>query len=332
MGAMTTFTARRQDLGTIRFARSPTWETMHAVRLLIDPRGRSYHQAWHAAVRQTARRELAPLHAVSPVKGWVPDFLSPPPAVPAPSLDAQLDQVRATPAGHVAADLARCHRTLTGKAREIVGAMLPDPEAARDNLASLIEVAWGDLVCPFWPEIEALLDADVVYRSRQLADRGLRPMLEGINPRITWRDDGVHLDDKFGDVVDLAGRGLVLMPSAFSWPLVIAISEQPWQPTIAYPARGIAGLWQRPPAPPDALVRLLGATRATILAGLEQPASTTTLAQRHGLSPSGASRHLIALRDAGLVRGARHGHEVRYARTRLGTELTRAASAPRATG
>jgi DNA-binding transcriptional ArsR family regulator len=323
---MTTFTARRQDLGTIRFARSPTWETMGAVRLLIDPRGRLYHQAWHAAVGQAARQALEPLLAVSPLKGWVPDFLSPPPAVPAPSLGAQLDQIRATPAGHVAADLARCHGTLTGKAREIVGAMLPDPEAARDSLASLIEVAWGDLVRPFWPEIEALLDADVAYRSRQLADRGLRPMLEGINPVITWREHGVHLDDKRGDVVDLAGRGLLLMPSAFSWPLVIAISGQPWQPTIAYPARGIAGLWQRPAAPPDALVRLLGATRATILAGLEQPVSTTALAQRHGLSPSGASRHLIALRDAGLVRGDRHGHEVRYARTRLGTELTRAAS------
>ena len=63
--------------------------------------------------------------------------------------------------------------------------------------------------------------------------------------------------------------------------MVIVITERPWQPTIVYPARGIAGLWQRRQAPPDALVRLLGATRATILAGLEQPASTTALARRH---------------------------------------------------
>ena len=325
---MTTFTAQRQDLGTIRFARSPAWETMQAVRLLIDPRGRSYHQAWHATARTAASRELAPLLAVSPLKGWVPDFLTPPPSGPAPAIGEQLAEIRATPAGHVAADLARCHDTVTGKAREIVGAMLGDPAAARDSLAGLIGLAWDELVSPFWPEVEALLDADVAFRSRLLADRGLRPMLEGIDPRITWRDDGVHVNDKFTEAVDLAGRGLVLMPSAFAWPLVIAISSQPWQPTIAYPARGIAGLWQRPPTPPGTLVRLLGATRAALLAGLEQPASTTALAQRHGLSPSGASRHLIALRDAGLIRGTRHGHEVRYARTRLGTELTRAASAP----
>jgi DNA-binding transcriptional ArsR family regulator len=324
---MTTFTARRQDLGTIRFARSPAWETMQAVRLLIDPRGRSHHRAWHAAARESAAAEdLAPLFAVNPLRGWVPDFLTPPPRVPVPTLDAQVDEIRATPAAHVAQDLERCQRTVTGKARETVAAMLADPDGARDRLAAAVERAWDVLIAPFWGDIESLLDADVAYRSRQLADRGLRPMLEGIDPRITWRDDGVHLQDRASDTVDLAGRGLVLMPSAFSWPNVIAISAEPWQPTIAYPARGIAGLWDKPAPPPDALVRLLGKTRATVLASLDRPASTTSLAQRHGLSPAGASRHLIALRDAGLVSGTRHGHEVRYARTRLGAELARASA------
>ena len=213
---------------------------MQAVRLLVDTRGRSYHVAWFGKHGAT-HRDLAPLLAVSPIRGWVPDFLSPPPRVPAPTLAAQLAEIRATQAGQVGEDLQRCYRTLTGKAREVVGAMLADPEAARDNLAHLIEVAWDELVRPFWAEIEELLDADVAYRSRQLADRGLRPMLEGIDPRIAWRGNGVHLGDSFTGTVDLGGRGLVLMPSAFSWPLVIAISDEPWQPTIAYPARGIAG-------------------------------------------------------------------------------------------
>jgi DNA-binding transcriptional ArsR family regulator len=325
---MTTFTAQRQDLGTIRFARSPAWETMQAARLLIDPRGRSYHEPWHATARQADTGELAPLFAVSPLRGWVPDFISPPPRVPAPTLEDQLAEIRATPAEHVARDLIRCHGTVTGEARQIVAAMLPDPEGARDALAGLIERAWQQLVAPFWPDIEALIDADVAYRSRQLADRGLRPMLEGIDPRITWREDGVHLADKVPDAVELRGRGLVLMPSAFSWPLVIAISAEPWQPTIAYPARGIAGLWEKPAPAPGALVRLLGTTRATLLASLERPASTTALARRHDMSASGISRHLIALKDAGLADGTRHGHEVRYALTTLGGELIRAATSP----
>jgi len=323
---MTTFTARSQDLGTIRFARSPAWETLHAVRLFSDPRGRGYHRAWLAAATARVRAQaidLEPLLAVNPMRGSIPDFLTPPPLSPSPHVTDQLVQIRATPDGQVAEELRRCLDTLTGRAREIVTAMLADPAATRDRLADLVEQAWRHLVEPSWPEIEALLGADVAYRSRQLANRGLRPMIEGLDERIIWADTGIVVNDSFTGAVDLAGRGLVLMPSAFVWPSIAAVTDEPWQPTIAYPARGIAGLWEKPAPPPDALVRLLGQTRARILAGLEQPASTTALAQRHGLSPSGVSRHVLALRDAGLVTGSRHGHEIRYARTRLGTELAR---------
>ncbi len=40
-----------------------------------------------------------------------------------------------------------------------------------------------------------------------------------------------------------------------------------------------------------------------------------------GLSPAGASAHLLTLRDAGLLSTTRHGHEVRYHRTDLGSAL-----------
>src|SRR2546430_1098594 len=82
-----------------------------------------------------------------------------PPVAPAPTLADQLAQVGATPAEQVTRDLARCRASVTGKARETVAAMLPDPAAARDALADLLERAWHELVAPFWPEIEALLDA-----------------------------------------------------------------------------------------------------------------------------------------------------------------------------
>ena len=189
-----------------------------------------------------------------------------------------------------------------------------------------MQAAWERLVAPFWPRIQAVLDADVAQRSRQLTDHGLRPMLEEIDARITWGAGTVAVNDGVDLLVQLRGRGLVLMPSAYIWPAVAAIVDEPWQPTIVYPARGIADLWQQAAPPPDALVRLLGRTRALLLARLDRPASTGTLAALHGLSPSGTSRHLIAMRDAGLITGTRHGHEIRYARTRLGTDLSRAAA------
>src|SRR5581483_10451445 len=116
-------------------------------------------------------------------------------------------------------------------------------------------------------------------------------------------------------------RGLVLMPSAYGWPAVIAIADPPWVPTVVYPARGVADLWRAPTAPPDALARLLGRTRALVLAALDEPLSTTALAALLELSPAGVSRHLLALRDAGLAEVELHGHEVRYARTSLGRAL-----------
>ena len=99
--------------------------------------------------------------------------------------------------------------------------------------------------------------------------------------------------------------------------------DPPWQPTVAYPARGIGGLWSETSGrAPDALARLLGRGRAAVLAGLTEPASTTGLAERLGLAPSSVSAHLSALRDAGLLTSHRYGHQVLYERTPLGIALT----------
>jgi hypothetical protein len=121
--------------------------------------------------------------------------------------------------------------------------------------------------------------------------------------------------------VEVDHRGLLLIPSVYLWPHVAAIVEPPWLPTIIYPAAGIAGLWQSPAPPPDALARLLGPTRARILAYLDQPWSTTALAASLRLSMAGVSAHVVTLRDAGLLSANRHGHEVRYHRTDLGSAL-----------
>lgn len=89
-----------------------------------------------------------------------------------------------------------------------------------------------------------------------------------------------------------------------------------------YPARGIATLWEDATPAPDALARLLGATRAAVLVNLSAPRSTTELAERLSLSPATTSHHLGALRDAGLVTGRREGRAVLYVRTPLGDALT----------
>lgn len=97
--------------------------------------------------------------------------------------------------------------------------------------------------------------------------------------------------------------------------------DRPWQPTLIYPARGIGALLGGRAAASAPLARLLGRTRALVLTDLADPASTATLAARHGLAASTVSAHLTALEGAGLLTRRRHGHEVRYRRTPLGRAL-----------
>ncbi|HEY8776092.1 MAG TPA: DUF5937 family protein [Gaiellaceae bacterium] len=311
------------DLLALRFACSPIWETQAAVQAFGDERARTYHQPWHRLVRErSARLDLTPLLAVLPTRGFVPDFLTPPPRTARPRLRDQLAEIRATPPTQVARELERCRETVTNERYlRLLGSFLADPAGARDLLATRLHETWSALIAPDWLRIRILLDRDIEERSRTLARHGLRRVLDELHPRIRWTKSGLLCADRSGRAVEVDERGLVLMPSAYLWPYVAAVVDGPWLPTIAYPARGIAELWQAPIAPPDALARVLGRTRALILASLDQPLSTSALAALIELSPAGISRHLLALRDAGLVSTTRHGHEVRYGRTDLGADL-----------
>jgi DNA-binding transcriptional ArsR family regulator len=254
----------------------------------------------------------------------VPDFLAPPPQVARPDLACQVAQVRATDPAQVARELRWCRETVhsTHDSRMLAD-LLTDPERARDQLAGLLHDAWTSLVAPSWARIRALLERDIDERSRALARRGLRA-LDELHPKMRWTPDGLCLADGSDRTIEVGERGFLLMPSAYLWPHVAAIIEQPWLPAVIYPVAGIAGLWQAPAPPPDALARLLGRSRALVLACLDRPMSTTTLATMTALSPASVSAHLLTLRDAGLLSTARHGHEVRYHRTELGAALLRA--------
>jgi DNA-binding transcriptional ArsR family regulator len=231
----------------------------------------------------------------------------------------QLAQVRATDPQRVAVELARCRAS--GHGGRLLTGLLADPRHARDTLAARLDDAWSGLIAPSWNRIRTLLERDIARRSRTLARHGLRRVLDQLHAKLRWTSRGLQLADGRDDVVEVDRRGLLLIPSAYLWPHIATIVEPPWQPTIVYPAAGIADLWRAPVRPPDALARLLGNSRAGILAELDRPLSTTALAAITGLSPAGVSAHLRTLRDAGLLSTTRYGHEVLYQRTGLGDAL-----------
>ncbi|WP_447040064.1 DUF5937 family protein [Streptomyces sp. DSM 118878] len=314
----------RDDLLRCRFAVSPLWETQEAVRTLKRPDRHGYHPQWLRRIREAAREvDLGAVWLLMPQRGHSPDFLGPPPIGPAARFEEEIAAVRATDPGAARDDMARALACTPGAAASPKGrALLADPARAVAELADAMEAAWHALIEPEWPRLRALLEADVAHHSRRLAEVGLGGLLPEIDRRLSWNSATLTVEWRDESVRQLAGQGLVLVPSVFSWPDVISGFDPPWQPSLAYPARGIAGLWSEPAErTPEALVRVLGRGRATVLAALDVPGTTTELARRLGLAASSVSAHLGALRDAGLLDARRYGHQVLYERTPLGIAL-----------
>ncbi|MGQ4374135.1 DUF5937 family protein [Streptomyces sp. SAS_267] len=312
------------DLLNCRFAVSPLWETQVAVRTLSRPARHGYHAPWLRRMRAAAAGlDLGPLWLLMPPRGYSPDWFGPPPLGPAASFEEEIAAVRTADPDVARQETARSLADTPGALTSARGrAMLADPARMVSDLTGLLEQAWHTLIEPDWPRLRALLEADVAFHSRRLGEVGLGGLLPEIDRRFGWSSRTLTVEVGGRHERHLAGQGLVLMPSVFAWPDVISGFEPPWQPTLVYPARGIGGLWAEPAdRTPDVLVRLLGRGRAAVLTALDEPAGTTSLAQRLRLAPSSVSAHLTALRDAGLLVSRRYGHQVLYERTPLGIAL-----------
>ncbi|POX56598.1 transcriptional regulator [Streptomyces sp. Ru71] len=312
------------DFLRCRFALSPLWETQEVVRTLKRTERHGYHAPWLRRTREAAGRlDLGALWLLMPWRGHSPDWLCPPPTGPAATFEEEIAAVRAADPEAARADTARSLADTPGALESARGrAWLADPELMISELADALEEVWHTLVAPDWPRLRALLEADIAFHSRRLAEVGLGGLLPEINRGFGWHAGTLTVEYRGEHERHLGGQGLVLMPSVFIWPDVVSTFEPPWQPTLVYPARGIAGLWAEPAdRAPDSLVRLLGRGRAAVLTALADPASTTALAHRLGLAPSSVSAHLTALREAGLLTARRYGHQVLYERTPLGMAL-----------
>ncbi|MCC5476708.1 ArsR/SmtB family transcription factor [Streptomyces barringtoniae] len=306
-----------EDLALSRLAISPLWETIASLRVLSDTDGHdghTLHGPWLTAVRHRlarARLDLRPVTELLTPK--IAAFVAPAPLTSAPDIRLELAALRAHPVERIHADL-----DTLGLPR------YPDPAVAVDRVVTTIEAYWELAVAPYWPRIRAVLEADVRHRAQLLSTGGSRRLFADLDPGLSWEDGrlGVRLRSNRTGTFELGGRGLVLGPSAFAWPRVWLLATPPWQPLLRYPARGTATIWEsRPAAPSDALTRVVGRPKARLLTLLREPATTTQLAALAGLTVGGASQHLTALRDAGLLRTTRLGRSILYARTETAEAL-----------
>lgn len=314
-----------EDLARTRFAISPMHELIRSLLALRDPSTAAVHVPWLRSLSGrldgvALERAVALIHA----EGYTPDFLNPPPGGPLGDIEADLAALRATPTAQIRHDM-RLFRSQHPRARALADAWDAHPRRELRLVAETLEAYWERALAPVWPRVHGFLSADIAHRARRLTEAGPAALFGELHPQITWRDGTLDVVvPRHTATHVLEGRGLLLMPSAFGWRRPGTIDEEPWQPTVVYPGRGIATLWDEGTRAPNGLARLLGATRAALLADLAAPRSTTHLARRLGVGPPTASHHLQALREAGLVTAQRAGRSVLYVRTPTGDALVSA--------
>jgi DNA-binding transcriptional ArsR family regulator len=307
------------DVGSVRFGISPLCELGLSLRAIREPARFPLQLGWLRRTEEArARLDMATLNGLIDERMWTPDFLNPRPSSPLTRLDDELAVLLATPAAVFRADLVAVH----GRVPEVFAG---STTAALRRIVRALGQLWETCLEPYWPRMRAVLEADVVHRGRQIAQTGVAGMLNGLSSRIDY-DHGV-VSVRLATALDreqaIDGNGLTLVPTMFTRRASAPVGDGP--PMILYSARGQGALWENEPvANPAALAAVLGETRASLLSALGDPASSTELGVRFGVTASAVNQHLRALRDAGLLVSTRYGHSVLYLRSELGSALLEA--------
>jgi DNA-binding transcriptional ArsR family regulator len=246
---------------------------------------------------------------------WTADFLTVPPDEDEPAFADELARIRATPPDRARADL-------TVSLRGPLPAEL-DREDLPERAADLLEWVWTETVLPYWPTRRRILEADVVARAGQLTRGGWAAALDDMRQGMRWLGEGrLQINTYDYPPREVTGARLLFVPVTpqrgwVAWDAAARFA-------VIYPCSGVLAGPGTAPAP-EALARLLGPGRATVLALLETAKSTTQLVALTGQGLGSVGRHLKVLLDAGLVHRRRSGRSVLYFRTDAGTTLVRAA-------
>lgn len=320
---MVRFVFSTNDLLRCRFAISPLGETVQAARALNGGR-RGTTAGWIKARRATvgfeAEHTVRPLLALLPEHGYVPDFLTPPPRHPVADVAAELEVVRTTPPDRARPEIERA--LADRPVDDAVTRELRRRDAPERLAAQLFEI-WSKLLAPCWAEIRVLLERDIAHRARALVDTGLAQALDDLAPSVSFEHNILQVRQRTTALRELDGAGLLLVPSLFIGPQSATMLNPAWPAALIYPARGAGNLGSDTPVRPggEELAALIGPTRASVLAALEEPTSTSDLARALGRSPGNVADHLAVLLRGGLVAKRRERRRVLYARTRLGDAL-----------
>ncbi|MEU4895505.1 helix-turn-helix domain-containing protein [Streptomyces sp. NPDC044780] len=317
------------DLARLRMAVRPDalWETALSFHRLRENRAESVYGKWRSEARNRLNGEARLLAPLIPSRGYFPDFLTPAEGIF--GCDAAMSALRAVPGERLHAELAGLPgaRALPGWIRDLAqGERQP-----LDRLIATLRAYYQAVVAPYWPHIQARIEADRAARGRALLDGGADGLLASLPPTMRWRAPVLEVDYPVDRDLWLNGRGLLLLPSFFCRGTPVTLRNPELTPVLVYPVehtrRGPAPRpEQRPAVAPGSartLGKLVGQTRSAVLLEVGGGCTTSELARRVGVSLASASQHASVLREAGLVHTLRQGGAVLHTLTPLGAALLR---------
>ena len=321
-----------EELMSSHFAVSPLAETVGALSILQRQQRAPLHRLWYHRHIDAYRDQVHADPVTSELvvfllrRRWTADFLCPPPHPSDTSIHDELDRVRHTKHDTALKDL------ISG----LDAPALVKPTVSNSDIptltANLLDWTWTHTVRPYWSRRRHILEADIISRTQELGIGGWTAALNGLRPDLRWLGNGrLQINAHNTPDRDLTGRRLTFVPTtaAAGW----VAWQEPERYALIYPAQGVlvdtqqARIHEPAAAPvPQALSRLLGTGRATILTLVTQPRSTTQLAALTGYSISSVSGHLATLLAAGFVERTRSGRNVLYFITKLGNASINATS------
>lgn len=310
-----------------RFVISPIWDTMTSYCLfaLHEEQYHAYYEWVSEAYQATDNLRFPYLDTLFRSMRFFPDFLTPPVTRPIMNIYDEIEAIRATPPELVQRDIFELRRrvnSFTPDEESILQEYVEQPDMALERLVSEVEVYWRLTLARHWPRMQEILEADILYRARQLALGGVEMVFAELDPTVTYENLEIRFKKKSGYHQEIESDRVILIPLIFSCHSPFTLTAPEWYPSLSYQPRGW-GMWRSTDHLPanDALEITVGAGRAKILQSLVQPTSTGELAHRLNITAGAVSQHMARLSQAGLVTSMQSGRRVYHQLTPRGEML-----------
>ncbi|HEY8978422.1 MAG TPA: DUF5937 family protein [Streptomyces sp.] len=192
--------------------------------------------------------------------------------------------------------------------------LIDDPPGVRAWLRRFLEDCDEAFFADTWSRLSHQLAADARHKTQLLHRRGPAEAFAAVSPAVRVdEENGRLVVDKLVETRTSArDAGLLLIPTSLGRPHLNVLHRAGWRPLVQYPMHSPVPV--STPSVEQLTLRMNALShpvRMQLCRNLARSAYTTTeLARIHGMSAPEISRHLAALKKAGLITTRRRGRYV----------------------